>query len=275
LAHQALQQGWQVQAFVRSPESVERLRAQGIEAHLFDLVTGDYEKLARDFKAIVYAASSGGGGLAAYQAIYDVGVKRAVEWAQEAMIPQFIFTSSTSVYRQDDGLEVNESSPTGGTDQAEILLTGERHVLQSSISSRWVLRFGGLYGSGRHYLLDQLRRGEKTIGGRVDHFINYLHRDDAARALWSALQVSRDGKFLYNVTDGQPVTKVELARWLAQRLGISDLSFEDQAPAGPRAKRDGRTAVNRRILSTRFRTELTWKPQFSSVFEGLDPFLLK
>ncbi len=273
LALQAMARGYQVVAFVRSSESAQRLQALGITTQAFDLITGDFGTLPKDFTVVVYAASSGGGGVAAYQAIYDQGVKRAVAWAQNSGVAKFIFTSSTSVYRQDDGAEVDETFATGGTENAEMLLQGERAVLTATIPARWVLRFGGLYGPGRHYLLDQLKRGEKLIGGRVDHFINYLHREDAAQALLLAAESSRTGNFCYNITDGHPVTKAELAQWIATQLGMGILQFNQEAPAGPRMQREGRSAVNRRILSSRFRSELGWNPQFSTVFEGLTPFL--
>ena len=80
----------------------------------------------------------------------------------------------------------------GGTEQvhaptADAILGGERAVLSSGFAKARVLRFGGLYGPGRHHLVDQLRRGENVIGGRVDHYINYLHRDDAASSVLAAL----------------------------------------------------------------------------------------
>jgi nucleoside-diphosphate-sugar epimerase len=225
------------------------------------------------FDVVVYAASTGGGGPEAYALAYDVGVKRALAWAAAVGAQTFVFTSSTGVYRQDDGRIVDEESVVGGAPTADAILGGERAVLNSGFAKARVLRFGGLYGPGRHHLVDQLRRGEHVIGGRVDHYINYLHRDDAASALLAALVAGPDGARVYNVGDGCPVTKEALARWIAKRLGQPEPVFDPSAPAGPRVAKGGRTQPSRIVATGRIRAELGWKPALADVFAGLAPFL--
>jgi nucleoside-diphosphate-sugar epimerase len=217
----------------------------------------------------VYAASTGGGGPEAYALAYDVGVKRALAWAKGVGASCFIFTSSTGVYRQDDGGKVDETSPVGGAPTADAILGGEHAVLSSGFAKARVLRFGGLYGPGRHHLVDQLRRGDNVIGGRVDHFINYLHRDDAASSILAAIVAGPLGASVYNVCDGNPVTKEALAKWIAVRLGQPDPVFDPAAPAGPRVAKGGRTQPNRIVLTGRITAELAWKPRFTDVFAGL------
>ncbi|MFM7240585.1 MAG: NAD-dependent epimerase/dehydratase family protein, partial [Opitutia bacterium] len=225
-ARQAKAAGNEVLGVVRSLDSRDRLRAEGLAAEACDLFAGDWAALPAAFDVVVYAASTGGGGPEAYVLAYDVGVRRALAWAQAVGATRFLFTSSTGVYRQDDGSRVDEDSPVGGAPTADAILAGERAVLESGLPYARVLRFGGLYGPGRHHLLDQLRRGERVIGGRVDHRINYLHRDDAAAALLRAATVGRAGPRVYNVVDGRPVTKQALALWLAERLGHDAPTFD-------------------------------------------------
>jgi nucleoside-diphosphate-sugar epimerase len=196
-------------------------------------------------------------------------VKRALAWAKSVGASCFIFTSSTGVYRQDDGGKVDETSPVGGAPTADAILGGEQAVLSSGFAKARVLRFGGLYGLGRHHLVDQLRRGENVIGGRVDHFINYLHRDDAASSILAAIIGGPEGARVYNVGDGNPVTKEALTKWIATRLGQASPVFNPAAPAGPRVAKGGRTQPNRIVLTERIRAELPWKPIFPDVFAGL------
>jgi nucleoside-diphosphate-sugar epimerase len=122
-------------------------------------------------------------------------------------------------------------------------------------------------------MVDQLRRGEHVIGGRVDHYINYLHRDDAASSVLAAILAGPDGARVYNVGDGHPVTKESLARWIAEQLGQSVPIFDSSAPAGPRVAKGGRTQPSRIVATGRIRSELGWRPAFSDVFAGLAPFL--
>jgi nucleoside-diphosphate-sugar epimerase len=268
-AHQAKAAGHAVLGVVRGEASRDRLRAEGLAAEAFDLFTGDWTALPAAFDVVVYAASTGGGGPEAYALAYDVGVRRALAWARDVGATRFIFTSSTGVYRQDDGSVVDEDSPVGGAPTADAILAGEQAVLASGLPYARVLRFGGLYGPGRHHLLDQLRRGELVIGGRVDHRINYLHRDDAASALLRASTVGRPGPRVYNVADGRPITKHALAVWLAKRLRLASPVFDAAAPAGPRVAKGGRTQPDRVVAADRIRRELAWEPSFPDVQAGL------
>jgi nucleoside-diphosphate-sugar epimerase len=272
-ARQAKSAGHEVLGVVRSEASRDKLRAEGITAEAFDLHAGDWALLPKQFDAVVYAASTGGGGPEAYALAYDIGVKRALVWARGVGAQAFVFTSSTGVYRQDDGGIVDEESVVGGAPTADAILGGERAVLNSGFPKARVLRFGGLYGPGRHHLVDQLRRGENVIGGRVDHFINYLHRDDAAASVLAAVVGGPLGPRVYNVGDGCPVTKEALARWVAERLGQPAPVFDPSAPAGPRVAKGGRTQPSRIVATGRIRTELGWTPVFIDVFAGLAPFL--
>ena len=268
-ARQARAAGHDVLGIVRSEASRDKLLSEGISAEAFDLQSGDWSLLPARFDAVVYAASTGGGGPEAYALAYEVGVKRALAWAQVVGAQSFIFTSSTGVYRQDDGGVVDETSPVGGAPTADAILGGERAVLASGFAKARVLRFGGLYGPGRHHLVDQLRRGDNVIGGRVDHFINYLHRDDAASSILAAIVSGPIGARVYNVGDGNPVTKEALAKWIAKRLGLAEPVFDSSAPAGPRVAKGGRTQPNRVVATGLIRVELAWNARFPDVFGGL------
>ena len=272
-ALQAQARGHAVLGVVRSGESVARLQALGVSAQACDLQVDDWTSLPAAFDVVVYAASTGGAGVDAYARTYDAGVKRALAWAGGAGARHFIFTSSTGVYRQDDGSVVTEASEVGGTPTADAMLAGERAVLASGLASATVLRFGGLYGPGRHYLLDQLKRGENVIGGRVDHFINYLHQADAAGAVLAAAESAARGAHLYNVTDGHPVTKADLALWISAQLQLPAPIFDAEAPAGPRMRRSGQVQPSRIVDASLIARELRWKPTVQDVFTGLRSFL--
>lgn len=272
-ALQAQAHGHAVVGVVRSVESRDRLRALGVTALACDLQADDWSALPVVVDVVVYAASTGGAGADAYAQTYDAGVRRALAWTRTVGAGHFIFTSSTGVYRQDDGALVNEASPVGGTTTADAILAGERAVLSSGLARATVLRFGGLYGPGRHYLLDQLRRGENVIGGRVDHFVNYLHREDAAGAILATVEGAAPGARVYNVTDGQPVTKAELAVWLSSQLGLPAPVFDAAAPAGPRMRRTGQVQPSRIVDSGAIRRELAWTPRFPGVFDGFRALL--
>ncbi len=262
--------GWIAHGVVRSAASASRLRAEGLEMVALDVLSDDLDALGKSWDAVVYALSAGGGGDDAYRAAYAEGPARVAAWAARIGVKALVLTSSTGVYRQDG--EVDESSPAGGDAASDRIVVGEQAVLNSSVPSRSVLRLGGLYGPGRHYLLDQLRRGERTVGGRVDHRINYLHRDDAATAVLAACAAPMGARVL-NVTDGHPVTKEALARWICTKLGGDAPTFDPSAPGGPRARRGERNQPDRLVRADRVRAELGWKPIYPDVYAGLGPIL--
>ena len=258
---------------VRSAASRDALAAEGLDCVALDMDAADWSALGSAFDCVVYAASAGGGGPEAYVAAYDTRVRRAVAWARQAGAERFVFTSSTGVYRQDGGVTVDEDSPAGGDPTSDAILAGEAATAASGIAFTRALRFGGLYGPGRHYLLDAFRRGETVVGGRSDHLINYLHGDDAAASVVAALESGPAGFRVYNVTDGRPLTKADLARWIAQRLGLPPPAFVPDAEAGPRMRRGGRSQPSRRVDSARILGELAWKPVHADVRAGLEACL--
>lgn len=270
VCRRAASAGWVARGVVRSAASATRLRAEGLDVAVLDVLSDDLDVLGGSWDAVVYALSAGGGGDDAYRAAYAEGPVRIASWAARVGAKALVLTSSTGVYRQDG--EVDESSPAGGDVASDRIVAGEQAVLNSSVSSRSVLRLGGLYGPGRHYLVDQLRRGERTVGGRVDHRINYLHRDDAASAVLAACAAPAGTRVL-NVTDGHPVTKEALARWICTQLGGGEPIFDPSAPAGPRARRSERTQPNRVVRAEQIRRELGWKPIYPDVYAGLAPLL--
>ena len=270
VCRQARAAGWQVLGIVRSESTRDHLRSEGLLVEAADVLAGGHEALELHPDAVVYALSAGGGGDDSYRAAYAEGPARVAAWAARSGARHLVLTSSTGVYRQSG--EVDESSIAGGDSASDRLVEGERAVLDSAVPARLVLRLGGLYGPGRHYLLDQLRRGERTVGGPVSGRINYLHRDDAASAVLAACAAPL-GAHLYNVTDGHPVTKAELAEWICARLGGPAPVFDTSAPAGPRAQRTGRLTPDRRVISEAIRRGLGWKPLYASVFEGLGPLV--
>lgn len=270
VCRRAPESGWSAVGIVRSEASRARLAAEGLEVRALDVLQGDLVALGGGWDAVLVALSAGGRGESAYGEVYAQGPSRLAAWATEVGVRSLVLLSSTGVYRQ-EGV-VDETSPAGGDGPSDALVAGERAVLAATLPARTVLRLGGLYGPGRHYLLDQLRRGDHVVGGVSGHRINYLHRDDAATACLAAL-AGPEGSHLYNVTDGHPVTKAALATWICERLGQPPPILDPSAPAGPRARRTGRVTPDREVRSDRIRRELGWKPRYPTVFEGLAPLL--
>ena len=157
-----------------------------------------------------FTAAPDAGDENAYRAIYVDGLRNLAH----ALHPgtRLIFTSSTAVYGQDDGSEVDESSPTTPPS-----FRG-RVLLEAEAASDVTLRLGGIYGPGRARALERLRRGEARYNpGR---HLNLIHRDDASGALQHLMALEQPER-VYIGVDEEPVESEVFYRWLATERGIS------------------------------------------------------
>lgn len=282
IAREAMRRGRPVHALVRSPEKAAALRELGLVSVVAADVAGDdwHAALPSAGADVVYSVSSGGGDDAAYRRAYADGMASALRWAgRGAGVKTFVYTSSTGVYPQSGGVTVDESSPVGGDARAEILVETERLLLDapsregSGVNRTFVLRLGGLYGPGRHYLLDALRRGETRLPGRGDFRINYLHRDDAVSGVFAALDAPesiRGG--VYNLTDGHPATKAEIVAWLAARMGVPAPEFAPEVVSA-RAARRGAGSPDRVVSNAAFVRDLGPAPAYRDFRAGYDAIL--
>jgi len=130
-----------------------------------------------------------------------------------------LFVSSTSVYHQQDGSCVDESSVTKPTrETAKILLESEK-VLRNSNLDVLCLRFSGIYGQGRTRLIQQVLSG---IGGG-EQWTNRIHSEDCAHIIAFLIEQAQAGVSLPETilaSDDTPVPSRELRDWIAQSLGL-------------------------------------------------------
>jgi nucleoside-diphosphate-sugar epimerase len=207
--------GWKVEGWVHSNESAERLSVKPYSVQVIDVSRhADVGKYARAFDAIIHCVSSRGGDVEAYRQIYLEGARHLLETFPKAKI---LFTSSTSVYAQRDGSWVTEESETKPLrETSRILLEVEKLILEKG---GIVARLAGIYGPGRSALLTKFVNGTATIDPNNDRFVNQVHRDDIASALFLLLnREPQRAAQIYNIVDDQPILQSECYRWLAQRL---------------------------------------------------------
>ena len=281
VARQALSRGARVTALTRNHATAERLRQEGIATVVGDLASREWHgQITGGADYVLNAVSSGGGGKAGYHQSYVQGMQSVLDWAKSTTgVGTLVYTSSTSVYPQDHGVSVDESAPTEGAGELPQVLLEAENLLQGASSwsnseriheacrnrsfHRWfILRLAGIYGPGRHYLVDQVRSG--VVAGRGEHHLNLAHRDDIVSAIWAAFESpDADESGIFNVSDDKAARKEEIVAWLAQKLGVAMPTFTGVPAAGRRA-----VTPDRVILNTKLRTRLSWRPRFPTFREG-------
>jgi nucleoside-diphosphate-sugar epimerase len=278
LAEVLLAAGVRVGALTRNVEKAAALRTLGLsEVVVADLSDEAWRRqLTASYESVVNCVSSAGGGLEGYRQSYVEGQRVILKWAQGRGIQTYLYTSSTSVYPQDGGVTVDETADTSAAPPTgQVLCESERLLAAAGDAfGAWVvLRLAGIYGPGRHYLLDLLRSGASVIPGVGDTLLNLIHRDDVVTAICTALahpQPETSG--VYNVADNHPATKAELVEWLAEQLGQSLPRF-DPEHVSPRLQRRGGRMPSRNISNLKLRQTLGWEPKYEDFRAGYQALL--
>lgn len=205
---------------------------------------------------MIYAVSSGKRGADAYEAVYCEGLENTIE----AWRPQkTIFVSSTSVYGQTQGEMVNESSPAiSETVTSQLLLRAESIALDHK---GIVARFAGIYGPGRSVLLKKFLEGSALLEEGGYRWINQIHRDDGAEALWT-LGISPKASGIYIVVDDTPMTQRHLYQIMATHYK------KPLPPEGPRDLNRKRAWTSKRLSNDRLKA-LGWRSAFPSYHDFL------
>ena len=268
LGKELARQGHAVFGLRRSALAADEMQSAGIHPLLADVTqAATFAKLPCDFDWVVNCAASGGGGADDYRKIYLEGNRNLVAWLAGSPLKKFIYTSSTSVYGQNDGSLVTESSPAEpDADTAKVLVETEKLLLAAAVERRFpavVLRVAGIYGPARGHWFKQFLRGAARIEGDGTRWLNMIHRDDLIGVIIAALENGRSGE-IYNATDNEPVSQLTFFEWLAAEL---------KRPLPPKVAADAeawrrRGVTNKRVSNAKLRAELKYEFQFPDFRAG-------
>jgi nucleoside-diphosphate-sugar epimerase len=167
LGAELVKQGHEVFGLRRSPGAEAELTSAGIKPLIGDITQpAQLAQLPASYDWVVNCVSASGGGVDEYRAVYLEGTRNLIAWltrsfqtpvaadvsrrhlssgenaptdvggytlAAAASLKKFVYTSSTSVYGQNDGSLVKETSPTEPeAETAQILVETERVLLAAA-----------------------------------------------------------------------------------------------------------------------------------------------
>ncbi len=255
--------GWEVKGWTSSSKSARELLAKPYRVDALDISNArQVAACTGNFDAVIHCASTRGGDVDLYRSVYLTGTRNLLDRFPEAKI---ILTSSTSVYAQSNGEWVTEeSSAEPNQETGKILREAEKLVLARGGN---VARLSGIYGPGRSFLLKKFLGGEAIVDPERDRFVNQIHRDDAAAALFLLVGRQSPGGGIYNVADDQPILQSECYRWLAERLN------RPAPPFGRSASKRKRGESNKRVSNAKLRA-LGWVPRYSTFAKAMGKSIL-
>ncbi|TVR82499.1 MAG: SDR family oxidoreductase [Rhodospirillales bacterium] len=269
LAERLLEEGWRISGTCRSEDKRDRLARLGIRAVIFDRdrpLPSPREAFATvtDVLSSVPPDPHGDPVLDRHGA--DLAAFGDVRWIG--------YLSTTGVYGDTGGAEVDETAPTKPTSErgrrrvnSEVawLRLQQRHGLPVHI-----FRLAGIYGPGRS-AIDQVLAGTARRIDRPGHVFSRIHVEDIATILRASMARPEPGT-LYNVCDDEPAeprSVVEYACRLLDRKPPALVPFEQAAlNMSPMAQTFWRD--NRRVRNDRIKEVLGVRLAYPNYRTGLD-----
>jgi nucleoside-diphosphate-sugar epimerase len=275
LGAELVRQGHEVFGLRRSPGAETDLKAAGIVPLLGDITQpAQLASLPSKFDWVVNCVSSSGGGAANYCEVYLHGTRHLVRWLGGANLQKFVYTSSTSVYGQEDGSVVQETSPTEPTaETGRILVETEKVLVEAAHQKNFpavILRVAGIYGPDRGHWLKQYLNNEARIECKGERILNMIHREDVVGAIIAALKSGRAGE-IYNAVDDEPVPQLAFFQWLSVTLGRDLPPVADETSEAQRKR--GRT--NKKVSNRRLKVELDYQFKYPTFRQGYAAEILR
>ena len=187
-------------------------------------------------------------------------------------IKRVIYLSTTAVYGDAEGKEIDENFPVNPNSQrARNRIKAERQWInlckEYGIPCN-VLRLSGIYGRGRNQIKNLLNGNAKRIIKKGQIF-NRIHVEDITNIVF-ALSNSRLASEVFNVSDDLPSPPQDVVEYAAGLLSISPpdaISFEN-AKLSNMAK--SFYSETKRIKNTKIKNILNIQLKYSSYKQGLE-----
>lgn len=240
-------------------------RRQPTDHFPFPIMTADIRqssalaRLPTDFDLVLFIVSAASRQPDAYQAVFETGLNNLLlHFAQAKDSPKLLMVSSTSVYGQQGGEWVDEVSDAAATRlTSQILLKAEQRLYTESVKN-CVVRFSGIYGPGRDWLLRRAAQGEE-IQKHPPSYTNRIHRDDCVAVLVFLISKQLAGESLascYLASDHDPAPLWDVMNWIASQYHYPApvaLSAPDNADQNKRCSNARLVALGYRFLYPSYR----------------------
>jgi nucleoside-diphosphate-sugar epimerase len=231
-------------------------------------VASELEVLAaKDFELVFFIVSADGRNEQSYRDIYDTGLNNLISlFARNKRNPRWLFVSSTSVYGQDNGEWVDETSLAQPTNSTSRWIIQAEQTLQLLSPKNIIVRFSGIYGPGREYLLRTAQQAP-MIQQSPPYYTNRIHQDDCLGILAFLLQQHLADVALescYLASDDNPAPMWEVISWLASEMHCPQPQVKQVPDNAP---------MNKRCSNQRLKA-LGYRFKYPSYSDGYLPLIL-
>lgn len=253
--------GDEVFALTRSEERAAAFRDRGWQPIVADVMHPETLKTLPEVEVLLYAVGFDRSSGLSQRAIYVEGLTNVLD-AVADRVGRLLYVSSTSVYGQNQGEWIDETSPCEPTKENGRICREAEQVVERFPNHHNIFRLAGIYGPGRLLRrLADLKAGQ-PISGDPEGWLNLIHVDDAGQVLLAAEHRAKSGA-VYLVSDNQPIRRREYYAQLAQLAGV-DLPPFDAGSQPRHADGLGKRCSNRKI-----REDLGVELLYPSIEQGL------
>lgn len=215
--------GDSVSAITRSAERAEVFRRRGLTPVLGQLAGESLSASLPAAQTVLWAVGFDRSAGDSRQAVWIDGLTHFVS-ALTAPPRRFLYISSTSVYGDQVGTAIDESSqPAPLTEGGRFCLQAES-LLRQLMAERFpetqvcVLRMAGIYGPDRLLRRVEDLRSQTPLPGMGDQWLNLIHVDDAVTAV-AHMASADEVPDLLNVVNAGTLTR---AAYYEQLAGLAD-----------------------------------------------------
>ncbi len=262
----------QVFAITRNEPKAGELNTAGITPVLLDLAQPTPIPQLPDVDVVLWSVGFERSSGASRQAIWIDGLQRLLNALPPRNAPRrILYTSSTSVYGDGHGQDVDEHTRPDPTSEGGLACRAAERLLQKFAAENSacvsILRLAGIYGPGR--LLRRITdlQSNAPIASPPDEWLNLIHVDDAVTAIDLVSRLDSPPP-LINIVAAESVTRREYYSALAKFANTPSPTFAVVSTDSQTPRRGG----NRRVVST-VRKLLPMPFRYDSIADGLEASL--
>jgi nucleoside-diphosphate-sugar epimerase len=263
IARLATAAGWAVAGTCTSEDRAGALRAQGIEAHLFNGSQALGAGGLGDATHVLCTIAPGASG--------DPALARCAPLLRPARWLGYL--STTGVYGDTAGGWVDENAPARpGQPRSIARLAAERAWQAVGLEAGAavdIFRLPGIYGPGRS-AIDQVKAGTARRIDKPGQVFARIHVEDLASTVLAAISWPRAGA-IYNVADDLPASTADVVAFACELLGKDVPAAIPWREIEPSLSAMARSFYleNRRVRNDRIKRELGVTLRYPTYREGL------
>lgn len=231
LAEKLLEAGHAVKGSTTSRDKIPSLNAKGIIPYQIKIleegVQGDLSSFLGDADLLIINIPPGLRGDPEANFIGKMG--RLNEYLGKSSVRNVLFVSATSVYEDEEKFPVyTEDDPGNGTAvNANQLISAENLFLSSDSFTTTIVRFGGLFGPGRHPV--HYLAGKKNISNPRTP-VNLIHLEDCLGIIMNIISKEAWG-ITYNAVYPEHPSKEDYYTKLAEERNLPKPEFDQHQPS--------------------------------------------